>query len=158
MDKMENLLDFVQNMLFFMLKLVIIIMIISQTLLLIPGMGTHFNLALRLEGEPLKEDLNLYQVGQIALTPWTSMTLELEDYQSRPDVIVELNGRDVGTFLKKEFSLAVEQGDLITIFNPQEKYPVRIIISKKTANVLFPPLDSSVYGTGRLYFPAVDLE
>ena len=155
---MENLLEITQKIMVFSLKLVLIIMLITQALMLIPGMGSRINLALSLEGEPLKEDTNLYQAGSISLTPWTSLTLELQEYNSRPDVEIEVNGADAGTFLRKEFSLAVKQGDLITIFNPQENLPVKIRISKKTPNILVPGLDKMVEGTGRLYFDSVDLE
>lgn len=158
MDKIENLLDRVQGLIVFIVKLVIVLLLITQSLMLIPGMGIRFNTALRLEGEPLKDEYNLYQAGTIALTPWTSLTLELQDYNSRPDVVIELNGRDIGTFLKKEFSLAVKQGDLITIINPEESYPVKIIVSKKTSNLQKPELNSVVNGSGRLFFDAVSLE
>ena len=158
MERMENLLEITQKIMVFSLKLVLIIMLITQALMLIPGMGSRINLALSLEGEPLKEDTNLYQAGSISLTPWTSLTLELQEYNSRPDVEIEVNGADAGTFLRKEFSLAVKQGDLITIFNPQENLPVKIRISKKTPNILVPGLDKMVEGTGRLYFDSVDLE
>jgi len=158
MERMENLLDIMQNILVFCLQLVIIVMLITQSLMLIPGMDSRINLALRLEGEPLKEDMNLYQAGSISLTPWTSLTLELQEYNSRPDVEIELNGADAGTFLRKEISLAVKQGDIISIFIPKDNLPIKIKISKKTPNILVPRLDSIVEGTGRLYFDAVDLE
>ena len=158
MERMENLLELMQKIMVFSLKVVIIILLITQSLLLIPGMGSRLNLALSLEGKPLKEDLNIYQAWGFSLTPWTSLTLELQEYNSRPDIEIELNGTDVGTFLRKEFSLAVKQGDLITIFNPQENLPVKIRISKKTPNILVPGLDQMVEGIGRLYFDAVDLQ
>jgi len=158
MERIENLLDIIQNILVFSLKLVLIVLLITQSLMLMPGMGTRLNLALRLEGEPLKEDLYLYQAGGISLTPWTSLTLELQEYNSRPDVEIEVNGADAGTFLRKEFSLAVKIGDIITIFNPQKNLPVRIKVTKKSPNILVPNLDNIVEGTGRLYFDAVDLE
>lgn len=158
MEDMASLLETMEKIMILSLKLVIIVLLIAQSIMLIPGMGSRLNLALSLEGEPLKEDTNLYQAGGISLTPWTSLTLELQEYNSRPDVEVEVNGADVGTFLRKEFSLAVKKGDLITIFNPKENLPVKIRISKKTPNILVPGLDKTVAGTGRLYFDAVDLE
>ena len=79
MERMENLLELMQKIMVFSLKVVIIILLITQSLLLIPGMGSRLNLALSLEGKPLKEDLNIYQAGGFSLTPWTSLTLELQE-------------------------------------------------------------------------------
>ncbi|MDD2212165.1 MAG: hypothetical protein PHS83_00710 [Clostridia bacterium] len=158
MDKTEKWLDLIQELLVLGLKFVVIILVITQLLFLLPGMGTRFNIALHLEGEPLQEQIKQEQAGNIALTPWTSLTLQLLDYNSRADVEIEINGRSVGSFLRKEFSLAVKQGDLITIFNPPENLPVKVSVSKKTANIFMPELNAVVKGTGRMYFDAVVLK
>jgi hypothetical protein len=131
------------------------ILLAVQILLLVPGMGPHLNFALRMEGEPLQEENSIYQAGNIALTPWTSLTLKLVNYKSRTDVEVEVNGQEINSFIKNEITLAVSKGDIITIINPDSKLPVKITVSEKTSNILRPNLNAEVKGVGRLYFAPV---
>lgn len=155
MDRIEKQLDLIEKMLVVCLKVMITLLIIVQLLLLIPGIGARFNIALRLEGEPLKDEAQFYQVGNISLTPWANLTLQLLDYTSRPDVEIEVNGKEVGNFLRKEVSFAVKKGDLITIYNPAENLPIKVLVSKKTPNIRVPDLNTMVEGTGRIYFSTV---
>ncbi|MGI6588540.1 MAG: hypothetical protein ACOX2N_07205 [Peptococcia bacterium] len=155
MDKIGEQLDLIEKMLMACLKVMITLLVIVQLLLLIPGMGARFNIALDLEGEPLKNEAQFYQAGNISLTPWANLTLQILDYTSRPDVEIEVNGQEVGNFLRKEVSLAVKKGDLITIYNPNENLPIKVLVCKKTPNILVPDLNTMVKGTGKIYFSAV---
>jgi len=155
MNTIEKSLDFVQKAIFKGIIITFLILVISQIILLIPGMGIHLNTALRIEGEPLKDEMLLSQAGNISPTPWTSLTLKLMDYASRPDVEIRVNGKDTGNFLRNTISLSVNNRDIITIFNPKENLPVKIIVSNKTSNILSPELNAKTEGSGRLYFDTV---
>jgi hypothetical protein len=133
----------------------LLILLAVQILFLIPGMGPRLNLALRMEGEPIKEENAIYQAGNVATTPWTSLTLKLMEYKERPDVVVEVNGQEVNSFIKNEITLAVSKGDIITVINSGKNLPVKVMVSKKTSNILMPNLNTAVKGTGRLYFEPV---
>ncbi|MDD2432330.1 MAG: hypothetical protein PHX01_01305 [Clostridia bacterium] len=145
----------IEKLLIICFKILFTLLVIVQLLFLVPGMGSRFNIALYLEGEPLKEEAQLYQAGNISLIPWANLTLQLLDYTSRPDVEIEVNGQEIGNFLRKEVSLAVKKGDLITIYNPNENLPIKVLVTKKTPNILIPDLKAMIEGAGRLYFSAV---
>jgi len=157
-DYVERLLAQIEKVSIFCIKFLFVLLLCTQALLLVPGMGSRLNLALRLEGEPLKNEALLSQAESVSSTPWTSITLELLDYQSRPDVEIEINGLEAGSFLRKEVSLAVKEGDLISIFNPVENLPVTVMVSKKTPNIQKPAFQTQVTGTGRRYFAPVKMK
>ena len=157
-DYVENLLEQIEKVSLFCIKALLVLLLCTQTLLLVPGMGPRLNLALRLEGEPLKNEALLSQAESVSSTPWTSLTLELLDSHSRPDVEIEINGLETATFLRKEISLAVQEGDLISIFNPAENLPVTVMVSKKTPNIQNLTLQTKVTGTGRKYFAPVKIK
>lgn len=152
----------IESWIFLCIKLLLLLIVCTQILLLIPGMGGRLCLALYLEGEPLnnKELLRTegYFAGNISPTPWTSITLELQDYQSRPDVLVEINGLKTANFLRKEITLNVRENDVISYYNPDERRPVRIKVSKITPNITKPGLGVVVNGTGRRYFAPIKLK
>lgn len=136
--------------------LCLLVLVGIQTLVFfVPGAGGQLNLALQKEGKPLQEEALFYEVGAISTAPWNSITLELLDYQSRPDVKIEVNGIETGTFLKKEYTLSVREGDVLTVFNPDERHPVRVRVSKKTPNIIKPSLGAEIGGIGRSYFDPV---
>ncbi len=158
MEKIEPLIAIIQKVLLSFVLMGLFLMIFTQGLLLIPSMNSRLNLALRMEGEPIKDETILFQAGDISFSPWTSLTLKLLDYNSRPDVEVMIDGKAVGNFLRNEISLAVKKGEIITIFNPAEDLPIKVIINKKTPNIHVPDLHTMIMGTGRIFFAPIELK
>lgn len=132
--------------------LFLVLLLIVQFLLLSPVIGMHLNFALRLEGKPLSTENQLAQTGGVSLAPWANLTMQLPDYVSRPDVVISLNGEEISNFLRREVSLNVSKGDLVMINNPQKELPLRVVISKKTPNIVFPDIDALFEGNERIYF------
>lgn len=159
---MERILAKIEYWVFLCIKILLFIIVSTQVLLLIPGMGGKLCLALYLEGERLNDHelfrSESYLAGNISPTPWTSITLELQEYQSRPDVIVEINGIKTGSFLRKEITLNIRENDVITYYNPDKQRPVKIKVSKTTPNIMRPELGVVVNGTGRRYFAPIRLK
>lgn len=158
MDKVEKLTAVIQKTLIYFVLMGLFLLILTQGLLLIPGMNSRLNLAINMEGKPLKDETTLYQAGNISPSPWTSLTLKLLDYTSRPDVEIIVDGKAAGSFLRNEISLAVKHGEIITIFNPADNLPIKVIISKKTANINIPELNTMITGTGRIFFQPIELK
>lgn len=159
MDQVEKLITVIQKTLIYFVLMGLFLLFLTQGVLLIPGMNSRLNLAINMEGKPInKDETMLYQAGNISPLPWTSLTLKLLDYTSRPDVEVMIDGKAAGSFLRNEISLAVKQGEIITIFNPAEHLPIKVIISKKTANINAPDLNTMIMGTGRIFFQPIELK
>lgn len=146
-----------------MIVLLVALLFTQAIFLFIPGMGARLNLTLCLEGERIKDNRNLSlaensEAGSISTSPWNSITLELLEYQSRPDVELEVNGVSTVNFLRKEITLQVRHGDLLNVYNPNEQHPVKIKVSKKTMNILSPELGTMVTGVGRCFFPPIRMK
>ncbi|MGI6606154.1 MAG: hypothetical protein ACOX2X_03810 [Peptococcia bacterium] len=163
MDKVEKLFILVERISFFGVIVLLVTLLFIQAIFLIPGMAARLNLALRIEGERINENGILYlaensEAGNISSLPWNSITLELLEYQSRPDVEIEVNGVNAGNFLRKEITLNVTNGDLLNLYNPNEQHPVKIKVSKKTMNIISPELGTVVTGIGRCFFPPIRMK
>jgi len=164
MDQVEKLIRQVERVCTGVMIFLLVALLFTQAIyLLIPGMSARLNLALRLEGEQIKDNgiLSLAEnseAGSISSSPWNSITLELLEYQSRPDVELEVNGVRTGNFLRKEITLQVRNGDLLNVYNPNEQHPVKIKVSKKTMNILSPEVGTVVTGVGRCFFPPVRMK
>lgn len=125
-----------------------------QIIMMVPGMGRYMNTALRMEGEPIKEEW-VSLVGQISNTPWAIVNLELLDYVSLPEVKVFVDGKEAGNFINNMVTLTVKDGNRITVINPDQNLPIKVMLSKKTDNILHPPLKAMVSGTGTLFFEEI---
>lgn len=164
MDIVEKLFIQVERIFIFGMIILLVALLFTQAIFIIfPGMAARLNLALRIEGERIKDNGTLFlaensEAGSIASSPWNSITLELLEYQSRPDVEIEVNGVNTGNFLRKEITLNVRNGDLINLYNPNEEHPVKIKVSKKTMNIVSPELGTVVTGIGRCFFPPVRMK
>lgn len=151
---MEQIDDWIFRLIIVML---LVLLVVQPVLILMPETGPYLNTALRLEGTPLKDSDLVKITGEIAPAPWASLSLKILDYISMPQVKVIVDGREVGSFIKNEVTINIKHGNIIVIENPFPDIPITVIISRQTKNVTSPGLNSSVRGTGRLYFQPVVL-
>lgn len=153
--KRRNIMDIIEKAALKLVYILLVILIMVQGLYFIPNMGSHFNAAIRMEGEPLNtRDLLEYASGIVA-TPWATVSLQLRENLSIPEVKVFIEGKEVGNFLHKELTFKVNHGDIIMVQNPHTQLPVTVFIAKKTPNITMPHLYSQVHGTGRMYFDPI---
>lgn len=135
--------------------LLVLLLVIQSVLTLVPQTGIYLNTALRLEGIPLKDSDLVRITGEIAPAPWASVSLKLLDYMSLSQVKIIVDGREVGSFIKNEVTINIKNGNIIVIENPFPDTSITVIISRHTQNVIQPAANTSIMGTGRLYFQPV---
>jgi len=146
----------IDNILFkLVIILLVLLLVIQSVLTLVPQTGIYLNTALRLEGIPLKDSDLVRITGEIAPAPWASVSLKLLDYMSLSQVKILVDGREVGSFIKNEVTINIKNGNIIVIENPFPDTPITVIISRHTQNVIQPAANTSIMGTGRLYFQPV---
>lgn len=146
----------IDNILFKMVIILLVLLLVIQSVLtLVPQTGIYLNTALRLEGIPLKDSDLVRITGEIAPAPWASVSLKLLDYMSLSQVKIIVDGREVGSFIKNEVTINIKNGNIIVIENPFPDTSITVIISRHTQNVIQPAANTSIMGTGRLYFQPV---
>lgn len=143
----------------FLAIVLIILLLVSQTALVyLPITGPYMNTALRLEGQSLYESEPVNLAGEIKAEPWAVINLKLQDYVSRADVVVFVDGEELGDFRGGEVTVPVKQGARISVINPDSRLPVTIVINRITPNILEPSSGGSVQGSGELHFGPVLLK
>lgn len=150
--------ELIDNYIFKLIILLLLVLLVVQpVLILMPNTGPYLNTALRMEGIPLKDSDLVKITGNIAPAPWASVSLKILDYITMPQVRIIVDGREVGNFMKSEVTINIKQGNIIVIENPFPDTPITVLVSRHTENVDSPSLNTSVRGTGRLYFQPVVL-
>ncbi len=153
--KRRNILDIIEKAALKLVYILLGILIMVQGLYYIPNMGSYLNAAIKMEGEPLNTRDMLQYASGITATPWATISLQLRENLSIPEVKVFIDGKEVGNFLHKELTFKVKHGDIIMVQNPHTQLPVTVFIAKKTPNITLPLLHSQVQGTGRMYFDPI---
>lgn len=161
MDKRRNKhvgktgLAWIDQCLVMLVALLLVATVSVQALLFfLPQLGPGLNTALRLEGIPLEQGEDTFSAAGISSVTWATLTLELVDYVSRPEVKVLVNNNPVSEFVGSSVTISVGHGDLVTVSNPASQ-PVTVTVAKVTPNVVEPLVKSRVSGTGMLHLEPV---